>query len=733
MSVAVRPAQLGGVVATFDDEKWLRQLHKKTAGGMSSARRISANVRPSGPPQAVFKIVRTGGTFTRSELKAQMNYVLGKADHIVDPNFRHDGRSELSTRQVSRLAREWSEGWSGKLDKGNTMHLIMSFPKGSDIEKVTAVTRGVTEEILGQGTGRWDYIVGIHTDREHPHAHIIVDRRNAENELFYFAKDGEFTYDRFKDAMVEWGQEVGIEMVNTSRLSRGIEPEQKEKPVGIEGRYLESGADHFQHNAKETLSYYVKIETEKGERTVWGKGLSEAIGEAKPEPGERIQIIHKGQQPVEVRDRNGNLVTTNRNTWEIATPDRSEAAEMTPVQTGQIETDVGGNNPWGQRLFNEFTDAVRSAGSSAMEFSQPAGEGSSAHQTGEESIDYAGRQIAAYADQYRAIGQIAERFGYPALAAALERAAQTLANGQTLETEGAIAMTSEGQAIQNEQHDFAARLNAMRDTLLQIDQHIREAPAEARPEMDQRLNAILKDVQELQPLGNHSHSLSAPAEDSIYSPQAANDLAAAVKDRSTDQLTRALEGSGLDAKEVAARLQVTAQNAALEAQWVERDIRAVAREHGYDLATDTGLTKAQDQVSEYYDRVEEAYGLRREYGIDADQVDMTREQARALEEAKTLAAKPTLTSDESKRLTEAVEKSLGSEAAAAMQRGEGVKIAGMDTAKSHDFAAAYLKADQQFGRDHSEAITRHNAAAAHHEQEAKREQRGHEQRGHDWE
>ena len=221
-SVGTLPsARIKDIVGLDFDAGWLPKQRKRVASGARAAGRLAGNARPR-TPQAVFKIIRSGACFNRADLKAQMNYVLGKADHIVDPNIRHDGRSELTSRQVSRLATEWSEGWRGKIENGNTMHMVMSFPKGSDLVKVSTIVRAVTEDLLGQGTGRWNYIVGIHTDRDHPHAHIIVDRRNDENELFYFSKNGEFTYDRFKDAMVDYGRQVGIEMMNTSRLSRGL-------------------------------------------------------------------------------------------------------------------------------------------------------------------------------------------------------------------------------------------------------------------------------------------------------------------------------------------------------------------------------------------------------------------------------------------------------------------------------------------------------------------------------
>ena len=122
-------AQRSSIVTNFLDDHHVRSGRRvKSGGGGGSVTRLLSNVRKANTPQAVFKIIRSGGCYNRADIKAQMNYVLGKSDHVIDPSYRHDGGKELTGRQVSRLATDWSEGWRGKIENGNSMHLMMSFP-----------------------------------------------------------------------------------------------------------------------------------------------------------------------------------------------------------------------------------------------------------------------------------------------------------------------------------------------------------------------------------------------------------------------------------------------------------------------------------------------------------------------------------------------------------------------------------------------------------------------------
>lgn len=91
------------------------------------------------------------------------------------------------------------------------------------------------------------------------------------------------------------------------------------------GKVIEHGADHFEHNQKNDRSYFVKIETPDGEKTVWGVDLQRAISEGAVQKGDEIALAYQGRQQVTVQvkeyDAAGNVVgttptLTNRNAWD---------------------------------------------------------------------------------------------------------------------------------------------------------------------------------------------------------------------------------------------------------------------------------------------------------------------------------------------------------------------------------------------------------------------------------
>lgn len=840
-------ARKGGIVTNFiDDQRFRSGRRANLNGGMATASRLLGNVRKANTPQAVFKIIRTGGCYNRADLKAQMNYVLGKSDHVIDPSSRHDGGKELTSRQVSRLAGDWAEGWRGKVENGNSMHLMMSFPKGTDIEKVKIITRGVCDELIGQGYGRWNYIAGIHTDREHPHAHIIVDRRNPDNELFYLAKDGELSYDRFKDAMVEWGRDVGVEMINTSRFSRGLTEEALSSidlRKTLRGELIEHGKSPYAHDPKNTPSYYVKLATETGEKELWGSGLERALKEAGVQRGQELSITNRGKEVTSFTNRRGKDVAFTRTQWEVRL--------IGPVQT-QDRTSAQVNS------------------------------------------DFVQQRLSAMADTYRGLGSIAERLGNTITANALERLAQQIEKGEDMSDRAGAVQAN--PALERDVDNFEAKLNALRTTVTEIDRSIHQAPPEQRAQMDKELDDLLRSVRELNPLGEQTRTLTSPASDSIYAEGIARDMQRALS-QAPERLEAALEGSGIDAREMAARIDMTASTFALESRWVDRDLRAVADKNGYDLSTGQGLADARDHISDLYDRIEAALsdqsleqtarrvempedefnqaveaeiatlkaegfgkasisarsheieeGVRQRYAEErrpaievsaaSEQADFgrlvqqlertdfhyhysddsevrmrgaesvtraedaftdfalrsrghaelaseawdrtaadargpqgyvhvtertmpdedvqraftiiemnrardqeersqqaqDRAKAEALEEAMQLASKGgNLTALEARQLVSAVERALGADAARDMQNGRAPELPGMNTAQRHDFAAAYLRADQQLGREHSRAIAQHNVAAVRQEQVLRQERKGHEQNGHDFE
>ena len=99
----------------------------------------------------------------------------------------------------------------------------------------------------------------------------------------------------------------------------------------LTGRLLEYGAAPYQFDPKQGLSYYVKLDTDRGERVVWGIDLERALVESRTRVriGDVVAIENQGSKPVTIKvprlDAAGNVigekeVQTHRNTWLIEKP-----------------------------------------------------------------------------------------------------------------------------------------------------------------------------------------------------------------------------------------------------------------------------------------------------------------------------------------------------------------------------------------------------------------------------
>jgi len=209
-----------GVGPALFDRDWSR-----VSGSWQGLARNAQMVRAArGYSPAIFKPISKGGCHTGAQLKAQLTYLTTKSSHILDSRGTHDGKKTLSEAEIDRVVRrfenQWGERHSPKL--GHTSHLLMAFPVGTSGEEVRAITESVCEKFF-QGEGsQFDYIAAIHQDRAHPHAHIVLNRRSKDGEMFFLGKDHHFNYDAFRAAMVEAAQVHGIRLEATRRLDRGV-------------------------------------------------------------------------------------------------------------------------------------------------------------------------------------------------------------------------------------------------------------------------------------------------------------------------------------------------------------------------------------------------------------------------------------------------------------------------------------------------------------------------------
>ena len=177
--------------------------------------------------QSVVKRIRAGGCHNVTQLTRQIDYIT--RDDTVE-TWSFDG-GELENVSPSVLAENiagWEDNWYGNPRYGHTDHFIISFPKDVDPEVGAAISRQWACEVFGGGlSDRWSFVTTFHTDSasEHPHAHIVVNKRGMDEGEFLSISDKErshTSYDEMRDLHVTIAAEHGVELFNTPRLSRGI-------------------------------------------------------------------------------------------------------------------------------------------------------------------------------------------------------------------------------------------------------------------------------------------------------------------------------------------------------------------------------------------------------------------------------------------------------------------------------------------------------------------------------
>lgn len=192
------------------------------SGGFGKRAQMIRAARGHSP--AIFKAIRQGGCHTGAQLRAQLSYLTTKSSFILDSRGTHDGKKLLSPGEIERVARrfenQWNERHAPKL--GHTAHLLMAFPIGTRSSEAQEITREICERFFEGEGAQFDYIAAIHEDRAHPHAHIVLNRRSKDGEMFFLRQDHHFNYDAFREAMVEAAERHGLRLEATRRLDRGV-------------------------------------------------------------------------------------------------------------------------------------------------------------------------------------------------------------------------------------------------------------------------------------------------------------------------------------------------------------------------------------------------------------------------------------------------------------------------------------------------------------------------------
>ena len=130
----------------------------------------------------------------------------------------------------------------------------------------------------------------------------------------------------------------------------------------LSGRLVDHGRATYRHDPRQPMSYFVKLENERGDRTIWGVDLERAFKESltKPDIGDEVGLRSLRQQAVKVRreerdaagERIERELDTHRNHWIIERhaffEGREEAARivrdtsLTPKQAAEKHPELVG-------------------------------------------------------------------------------------------------------------------------------------------------------------------------------------------------------------------------------------------------------------------------------------------------------------------------------------------------------------------------------------------------------
>ncbi len=212
---------VGAVTGEIFEDGWSRI--RGSMQGLYASKQKQMVRAAAGHRAAVFKAIRGGGTHTKSQLANQFEYITTKSTHIVDSSGFLDGKSKLDRGEIKGLTERFTKRWDGgfKPKLGQTTHLLMSFPIGTRGEDVRDIATDVAERFFQNDEGHFDYIIAVHEDRDHPHAHLVLNRRSQEGEFFYLGRNHRFNYDDFRLAMVEEAETYGVRLEATRRVDRG--------------------------------------------------------------------------------------------------------------------------------------------------------------------------------------------------------------------------------------------------------------------------------------------------------------------------------------------------------------------------------------------------------------------------------------------------------------------------------------------------------------------------------
>lgn len=186
--------------------------------------------------QAIVRVIPGGGTKNAAQISNQWSYVSREGDIPLERSDRYfEDAAPIRPDEVADMTKDWETQAAVhpgliKADGSRrdiTTHIVASLPRAAnaDLETAKATLREFAFEMFGSGRngGQWDYVTAFHTDREHPHLHIVVNRMSHEGRWLKIARRDPFmNYDNMRAVMADVAERRGYNLDSTTRAERGI-------------------------------------------------------------------------------------------------------------------------------------------------------------------------------------------------------------------------------------------------------------------------------------------------------------------------------------------------------------------------------------------------------------------------------------------------------------------------------------------------------------------------------
>lgn len=184
-------------------------------------------------PQAIVKVVPRGGTVNADQIHRQICYITRNGTIPFRRSERYLGAPPAGMGEFRRIARDWARDGAryplrNRVDgtpRDLTTHIVVSLPANTPHQLAEDTLRAYAFEMFGSGRngGQWDYFTAFHTDRAHPHLHIVVNRLSHEGRWLKISRRDPFmNYDNMRAVMSDVAYSHGINLDSTSRAERGI-------------------------------------------------------------------------------------------------------------------------------------------------------------------------------------------------------------------------------------------------------------------------------------------------------------------------------------------------------------------------------------------------------------------------------------------------------------------------------------------------------------------------------